>query len=61
LEESKFLTLRAYTHGIKATHERAAQPLERTKDNMGKYYDHHYQPQPKYQEGVEVLQNIKNI
>jgi hypothetical protein len=35
--------------------------LERTKDNMSKYNDQHYQPQPKYNEGNEVLLNAKNI
>jgi hypothetical protein len=36
------------------------QALEKPKDNMSKYYDKHYQRQPKYQVGDEVLLNTKN-
>jgi hypothetical protein len=51
----------AYAHWIKATHDRATQALENTKDNMGKYYDQYHQPQPEHQVGDEVLLNAKNI
>jgi hypothetical protein len=37
------------------------QALEKTQDNMSKYYDQHHQPQPDYQEGDKVLLNVKNI
>jgi hypothetical protein len=37
------------------------QALEKTKDNMAKYYDQHHQPQPDHEEGDEVLLNVKNI
>jgi hypothetical protein len=37
------------------------QVLEKVKDNMSKHYDQHYQPQPDYKEGDEVLLNVKNI
>jgi hypothetical protein len=43
-EESKNLASKAYAHWIKATHNRAIQALEKTKDNMSKYYDQHHQP-----------------
>jgi hypothetical protein len=46
---------------MKATYDRATQALEKTKDDMSKYYDQHHQPQPEYQEGDEVLLNEKNI
>jgi hypothetical protein len=39
----------------------ATQALEKTKDNMSKYYDQHRQPQPPYEKGNEVLLNAKNI
>jgi hypothetical protein len=48
-------------HWIKATHDRATQSLEKTKDNMSKYYDQHHQVAPEYQVGDEVLLNAKNI
>jgi hypothetical protein len=37
------------------------QALEKIKDNMYKYYDKHHQPQPTYEEGDEVILNVKNI
>jgi hypothetical protein len=37
------------------------QAVEKTTDNMSKYYDQHHQPQPEYEEGDEVLLNGKNI
>jgi hypothetical protein len=46
---------------MKATHDRATQALKKTKDNMSKYYDQHHQPQFDYQEGDDVLLNVKNI
>jgi hypothetical protein len=61
LEETKNPASKAYAHWIKATHDRATQALEKTKDNMSKYYDQHQQPQPTYKEGDEVLLNAKNI
>jgi hypothetical protein len=60
-EESKNPTSKAYAHSIKATHNRAMQALEKTKDIMSKYYDQHHQPQPEYQKGDEVLLIAKNI
>jgi hypothetical protein len=60
-EESKNPTSKAYTNWIKATHDRAMQALEKTKDNMSKYYNQHHQPQPEYELGDEVLLNTKNI
>jgi hypothetical protein len=41
-EESKNPASKAYVHWIKATHDRATQALEKTKDNMSKYYDQHH-------------------
>jgi hypothetical protein len=32
----------------------------KAKDNMCKYYDQHHQLQSDYEEGDEVLQNVKN-
>jgi hypothetical protein len=60
-EESKNPASKAYAHWIKATHDRATQALEKTKDNMSQYYDQHHQPQPSYEVGDEVLLNAKNI
>jgi hypothetical protein len=60
-EETKNPATKAYAHWIKATHDRAMQALEKTKDNRSKYYDQHHQPQPSYEEGDEVLLNAKNI
>jgi hypothetical protein len=37
------------------------QALEKTKDNMSKYYDQHCREAPEYQVGDEVLLNAKNI
>jgi hypothetical protein len=51
----------AYACWIKATHNRATQALEKTKDDISKYCDQHHQPQPDYKEGEEVLHNAKNI
>jgi hypothetical protein len=34
---------------------------KKTEDNMSKYYHQHYQPQPDYKEGDEVLLNAQNI
>jgi hypothetical protein len=59
-EESKKLGFKAYAHWIKATYDGATQALEKTKDNMSEYYDQYHQPQPKYEEGDEVLLNVKN-
>jgi hypothetical protein len=60
-EETKNPASKAYAHWIKATHDRATKALEKTKDNMSKYYDQHHQPQPSYEEGDEVLLYAKNI
>jgi hypothetical protein len=60
-KETKNPASKAYAHWIKATHDSTTQALEKTKDNMGKYYDQHHQPQPQYEEGDEVLLNAKNI
>jgi hypothetical protein len=60
-EESKNLVSKAYAHWIKATYDRAMQALEKTKENMSKYYDQLHQPQPDYEVGDEVLLNVKNI
>jgi hypothetical protein len=60
-EETKNPASKAYAHWIKATHDRAMEALEKTKDNMSKYYDQHHQPQPSYKKGDEVLLNAKNI
>jgi hypothetical protein len=60
-EESKNPASKAYVHWIKANHDRATQALERTKDNMSKHYDQRHLPQPDYQEGDELLLNVKNI
>jgi hypothetical protein len=60
-EEFKNPASKAYAFWIKATHDRAMQALEKTKDNMSKYYDQHHQPQPEYQVGDEVLLNARNI
>jgi hypothetical protein len=61
LEETKNPASKAYAHWIKATYDRATQALEKTKDNMSKYYDQYHQPQPNYEVGDEVLLNAKNI
>jgi hypothetical protein len=45
-EETKDPASKAYVHWIKATRDKATQALEKTKDNMSKYYDQHHQPQP---------------
>jgi hypothetical protein len=47
-EESKNPASKAYAYWIKPTHNRALQALEKTKDNMSKYYDQYHQPQPDY-------------
>jgi hypothetical protein len=60
-EESKNRASKAYAYWIKATHDRAMQALEKTKNNMSKYYDQHHQLQHNYKEGDEVLLNAKNI
>jgi hypothetical protein len=60
-EESNNPASKAYVHWIKATHYKAMQALEKTKDNMSKYHDRHHQPQPKYEDGDEVLLHAKNI
>jgi hypothetical protein len=60
-EETKNPPSKAYALSIKATHDRATQALDKTKDNMSKYYDQQHQPQPSYEEGDEVLLNAKNI
>jgi hypothetical protein len=60
-KESKNPASKTYVHWIKATHDRAMQALEKTKDNMSKYYDQHHQPQLDYKEGDKVLFNAKNI
>jgi hypothetical protein len=60
-EESKNPASKAYAHWIKATHDRATQALQKTKDNMSKYYDQHHREAPEYQVGDEVLLNAKNI
>jgi hypothetical protein len=61
LEEFENTASKAYAHWIKDTHDRAMQALEKTKDNMSKYYDQYHQPQPEYEEGDEVLLNAKNM
>jgi hypothetical protein len=60
-EESRNPALKAYAHGTKATDDRVIQVLERTQNNMSKYYNQHHQPQPDYKEGDEVVLNVKNI
>jgi hypothetical protein len=60
-EESKDFASKAYTQWIKATYDKAIQALEKTKDDMSKYYDQHHQPQPEYEEGDKVLLDAKNI
>ena len=60
-EESKNLASKAYVHWIKVTDDRAMQALEKSKDNISKYYNQHCQDAPEYQIGDEVLLNTKNI
>jgi hypothetical protein len=60
-KESKNPISKTYAHCIQTTYHRATQALEKPKDNMSKYYDQHHQPQPEYEKGDEVLQNMKNI
>jgi hypothetical protein len=60
-EETKNPALKVYSHWIKATHDRAMQALEKTKDNMSKYYEQHHLLQPDYEVGDELILNAKNI
>jgi hypothetical protein len=54
-EESKNPASKAYANWIKGTHNRAMQALERTKENMSKYYNQYHQPQLKYEEEDEGI------
>jgi hypothetical protein len=60
-EETKNPASNAYAHWLKATYDRVMQALKTIQDNMEKYYDEHYQHQPSYEVGDEVLLNVINI
>jgi hypothetical protein len=50
-----------YAHWMQTTHLQAREALERTRDNMSKYYDRKAKQQPDIKVGDLVMLNAKNI